>query len=85
MSTTPRTDALCKISRAGFAFEEGTRELETELTTANARVEKLEETLREMSKQKTLTEIQGDSDLEGGDFEYAYDHLVKMAREALKP
>jgi single-stranded DNA-specific DHH superfamily exonuclease len=48
------------------------------------RIEQLEAALREIASQN-LTEDISQDDLDGTDFEGAYDHLIRIARAALAP
>jgi len=55
-----------------------------EIASLKARVAKLEAALESIGRQNTTAEITRDEDCgPEGDFEYAYDMLIKIARAAL--
>jgi hypothetical protein len=55
-----------------------------DLIAAADRIEQLEAALREIARQHTLEEM-APEDYCDGDFEGAYDHMVKIARAVLEP
>lgn len=54
------------------------------LMDKDARIDALLNELAKIANQKTYKEVEGDADMEHGDYEYAYDEFIIIAREALK-